>query len=181
MPVPRDVSGEIDRVAADIGRTRPLSTHQRTHLSAAISDLNLSASSKNVEEESVIRGVGLPAVPVVEELLRSPNVVTRRKAASAMSTLSVALVSTSDWDKGASAMVLLSRRSLLDRDVEVRLRVLSVLGGIGFVERKKLPAELAAALEEALQDPEERVRAQAQDFKEILGLAPRDPKSPISN
>ena len=180
-PVPGDLSAETQKVLKEIEQTRPVSADEKSRLRNVISDLNLSTSAKNADEESVIRAAGLPVIPIADAMLLSSDVATRQKAADGLCVLTVSLARTPDWEKGSRALLLISRRSLLDKDTTVRLYALSILEGVGFRSRDNLPTGLAAALEEAIQDPEARIRARAQSVKEFIGLAPRDPKAPIPN
>ena len=176
--VPKDLATEISDRIASLSKKSPLTPEAAKGVRDFVAGLDLKRLLRKYEDWAAIRKVGAPAIPTIAELLTSPDEELRPKALYALHCLTKPKVRDAEpgYEETESLLILLYRRSLLDRSVMVRRAAIAGLSGIGWSRRRSIPEGVKVGLEQAaLSDPDRQNREMAQRFRQDLKLAPPNP------
>jgi hypothetical protein len=176
-PVPDALTRDIGVAFQGISDKRRVTTNERRALVSVVKQLKEN-QPVGLSERRVVLGLGDAAFPVFAELLNSQSQATRMRALLALGThmrmskdfTPVYLTQTEP------AIALLCRRSMFDKDYNVRARALACFCGLGTAhDPDRIPAGVVAGLEQGLRDPDRRLRDGAFKYKQIVGLLPMPP------
>ncbi len=172
-----ELTREINEHLEKFAESQPLSAEKAHEVRELVRKINIKCSDLNDPLWPRIREIGPPSIPIIAKGLLSQDSQSRRKALMALGTMSKAReYITAEYEPTEKLLILLCRRSLLDKDVEIRLKAVAMLAGMGFQRIPKVPESIQTALVETMaSDPELRVRQLADHRLQDLGLIPRDP------
>jgi HEAT repeat protein len=176
--IPKDLATETSDRIAGLSKKSPLAPEAAKGVRDTVAAINLKRPPRKCQEWSAIRKVGAPAIPTIADLLTSPDEDLRRKAISAVGCLQKPKerVGEPGYEETEALLILLYRRSLLDRSVMVRRAAMAGLSGIGWQRARSIPEGVKVGLEQAARDdPDRQNREMAQRFREYLKLAPPNP------
>jgi hypothetical protein len=179
--VPGSLTADLASAIKDFSQEKPLTDEAKATVRTAIGATNLRYPARRKQQLKIIRETGEGSIPVMAEALTSQDETTRQKAILALSAFHrIPPKFTEDYlTKTEPLLIMLYRRSLVDKNIEVRRKALGSLTEIGIWRKKDhLPDGVLAGIEQALEDPDENMRLRAQEAKEALGLSPPTPREP---
>lgn len=174
--LPDELKNEIKKTAENILAKETLTVGDKESANETIEEIDLKRDYTK-EQGDYIQQVGRGVLPIITELLISQDANLRKKAQLALVAFRrPSGILTKEYLAETDAMViLLCRRSLLDNEYEIRLQAMATLCGIGLRNTSNIPAGVVAGFEQALSDPDPRIRKQAHCIQVMLGLVPREP------
>ena len=161
-PMPTELAARTKDETARFAKGHPLTAAQQAAVRDAVSRINPKGSTmrNDLAIATEIRGFGPGAIPVLANLLESPDDSLRAKAALGLNYFVRPRERIgANYQPIESLLILLFRRSVLDRNVEVRKEAVAVLRAIGKARFPSIPDGVKAGLEEAAtSDPNLGVR-----------------------
>ncbi len=181
--VPSELTNGIESGLRDISTANPLTPKVREEVRTIVKEINWKGPPSAIREQRRrLRKIGDGAIPLIADLLSSPDAALRSNCHTALRSFIPFRGNT--WtkqyaDQIAPTLILLCRRSLLDRDLRVREMALGGLESIGSGHPRPLPEGLLTGIEQPLWNLDFKMWARVHDVKVHLGLTAPGPHDGI--
>lgn len=173
-PCPPDLALQLNEQLKAAAADHPLTSAGEQQIRAAVLSLDVEHRWKTEDQYELLRRTGAAALTVIAEVLKSDDEATRTKGLAALGQLVLPREHITDaYARTEALLILLARRSLLDKSPANRQKAVAILGGIGSHRMPKVPEGVRIGLTDAMRsDADPQVRRWATRQLEDLGLLP---------
>ncbi len=175
--VPEELTASIDAGLRQMSQAKPLPPEVQDEVRTAVNGM-AKDTSLSPQQWKTIKEIGDGALPIVADMLTSPDDSLRLRAVISLTAFerpSPAGQTPEYRAKTEPALLQVCRRSLLDRSYDVREEAFGLIFRLGVRRPRTQLAPILAAFREALNDPDERIRKEAQDAIDFCSGSRSDP------